>query len=65
VGKIETEFKERSIEMMKKYVSPDIKLVEFDMKGKIMTDPGDGDIVDNETLHDWTETSADDGDMPF
>ncbi len=51
--------------MMKKYVSPDIKLVEFDMKGKIMTDPGDGDIVDNETLHDWTETSADDGDMPF
>ncbi|MCR5836584.1 MAG: hypothetical protein K6G88_08755 [Lachnospiraceae bacterium] len=51
--------------MKKMYQSPSIKLVEFDMKGKIMTDAGDGDIIDNSTLHDWTETSADDGDMPF
>jgi len=50
--------------MKKMYQSPSIKLVEFDMQGKIMTDAGDGDIVDNGALHDWSDTSGD-TDMPF
>ncbi len=51
--------------MKKMYQSPSIKLVEFDMEGKVMTDPGDGDIVDNGGLADWSEPSNTDGDLPF
>ncbi|MCR5836586.1 MAG: hypothetical protein K6G88_08765 [Lachnospiraceae bacterium] len=45
------------------YETPNIKLVSFDSVGRIMTDVGDGDIVDNGGLHDWSEPSSQDTDL--
>lgn len=51
--------------MKRHYETPNIRLVTFCSDGRVMTDGGDGDVIDNSGLHDWSDPSAQDSDLPI